>query len=338
MLLKSINEYTACRIRNTVGGGTLHILPLIVALVVLLLGNTHALAGDSGSANAIHSSLAVSSLLLDGSNVDGHVVIVGERGHILLSDDEGDSWQQADIVPTRTTLTAVYFHDRNLGWAVGHDAVILRTTDGGITWKLVHSAPELQQPLLDVWFGDDQNGFAVGAYGYFLTTEDGGDSWNERRVKEEQDWHLNHISQSSTGRLFIAGEAGNLYRSDDRGKTWRNLPTPYVGSFYGTLPLDGDELLAYGLRGHVFRSKDAGESWLKVKSDTQALLINADRFPDKRVVIVGAGGTVLVGNSHAEDLRQLSQDSRRAITSVLTVGSNNLLLAGDGGIEKVTVR
>ena len=87
--------------------------------------------------------------------------MVGERGHILISDDDGASWTQAKV-PTRVLLTAVHMHDERTGWAVGHDAVILRTGDGGETWTMVHQAPDEELPLLDVWFRDERTGFAVG--------------------------------------------------------------------------------------------------------------------------------------------------------------------------------
>ena len=68
---------------------------------------------------------------------DGLVVAVGERGHVLVSGDEGRSWRQADV-PSRALLTGVFMHDARLGWAVGHDEVVLRTRDGGLTWERVH--------------------------------------------------------------------------------------------------------------------------------------------------------------------------------------------------------
>ena len=49
-------------------------------------------------------------------------------------------------MPTRALLTGVYLHDSQLGWAVGHDAVVLRTRDGGTTWERVHDAPENGAP------------------------------------------------------------------------------------------------------------------------------------------------------------------------------------------------
>ena len=71
---------------------------------------------------SVPAPLAPRSLLLDGTSVEGVVVVVGERGHVLVSEQQGRSWDQGDV-PTRATLTGVHFHDRKLGWAVGHDAM-----------------------------------------------------------------------------------------------------------------------------------------------------------------------------------------------------------------------
>ena len=119
-------------------------------------------------------------------------------------------------MPTRALLTAVHMHDERIGFAVGHDAVILRTGDGGESWRLVHYAPEEERPLLDVWFRDERTGFAVGAYGYFLSTGNGGDTWTSRAVSED-DFHLNALVPAGPDRLFLAAEGGVAYRSDDGG-------------------------------------------------------------------------------------------------------------------------
>ena len=103
------------------------------------------------------------------------LIAVGERGHILVSTDAGRSWQQRPT-PTRATLTSVFFADAQHGWAAGHDAVILRTTDGGATWQKVHEDLE-SGPILDLWFRDADTGYAIGAYGLFLATVDGGTTW-----------------------------------------------------------------------------------------------------------------------------------------------------------------
>jgi len=65
------------------------------------------------------AKLAGQSMLLDGTSSGVLITVVGERGHVLISSD-GKRWQQI-IVPTRTTLTGVYFRDKQNGWVVGHE-------------------------------------------------------------------------------------------------------------------------------------------------------------------------------------------------------------------------
>jgi photosystem II stability/assembly factor-like uncharacterized protein len=120
--------------------------------------------------------LAEKSLLLDGQVIGDRIIVVGERGHILLSEDHGVSWQQQET-PTRANLTSVFFIDPASGWAAGHDSVILQSRDGGRHWQEVYADPEDERPILDLWFRDMNHGYAVGAYGLFLATEDGGKSW-----------------------------------------------------------------------------------------------------------------------------------------------------------------
>ena len=323
----------------------------LAALACLVLLAGMAAAQDEEVEYALEKPLAARSLLLDGVAVDGLMVAVGERGHVLFSRDEGESWQQASSVPTRATLTAVYFHDAQLGWAVGHDAVILRTRDGGDTWERLYHAPEEERPFLDVWFEDDLSGFAVGAYGFFLKTTDGGDTWTPHEfvetseVVEEDDpyaydeggdFHLNHIAQAQDGRLYMAAEAGTVYRSDDGGEIWKTLPSPYTGSFFGTLPLDGDSLLLFGLRGNLFRSEDAGESWQTIDSGTEAVLSDGLLLSDGTVVLAGAAGTLLISGDGGETFRLAAQADRQALATVLSAG-DSLVLVGEFGVNKIPV-
>jgi photosystem II stability/assembly factor-like uncharacterized protein len=61
--------------------------------------------------------LSADSMLLDVIRVDHRLVAVGERGHVVFSDD-GKTWQQAEHVPTRSTLTSLFRVGDRL-WAGG---------------------------------------------------------------------------------------------------------------------------------------------------------------------------------------------------------------------------
>lgn len=299
---------------------------------------------------ALEKSLAEHSLLLDGAASGDLLVAVGERGHILHSNDGGVTWTQAESVPTRAALTAVSLFDDQLGWAVGHDATILRTSDGGANWELQYSAPEEELPFLDVRFEDADNGVAIGAYGYFLETSNGGEEWvfadfaptsaEDTEVVEDDpyaydmgaDFHLNHIARSASGRLYIAAEAGSVYSSDDDGTSWTTLPSPYQGSFFSSLPLEGDSLLLFGLRGHLYRSADAGETWDEIDSGTQAILTDGVRLDDGTVVIVGLEGTVLVSRDEGATFTLEAQTDRQGYSSVLPHQDGGIILFGEFGV------
>jgi photosystem II stability/assembly factor-like uncharacterized protein len=301
--------------------------------------------------------LAQRSLLLDVASAGTRLVAVGDRGHILLSDDQGATWRQSLAVPSRTMLTAVAFADARNGWAVGHDEIILRTSDAGETWKRSHYAPESQQPLLDVRFADALHGVAIGAYGTYLTTDDGGGTWQLHKFEYRPlvqpraaspaaaaagddippDYHLNRVAASGT-RLYIAAEAGQVYRSDDGGASWLSLPSPYNGSFFGLLPLGGDSLLVFGLRGNLFRSDDAGASWRKIESGSTAMLTDGIAIDGRRIVLVGLSGTVLVSTDAGASWRLEQQADRKGLSAALLLPSGALLAVGEDGARTVKLQ
>ena len=101
-------------------------------------------------------------------------------------------------------------------------------------------------------------------------------------------------------RLYVAAEGGQLYRSDDRGASWRVLPSPYEGSFFGLVPIRGEGLLAFGLRGHLFARPMRGETWTQLESHTTAMLTDGVAINDLRVVIGGLAGVLLVSRDAGE--------------------------------------
>ena len=326
-----------------------------IAFGLLLIVGAVLLAWPAAAQRAaVESRLAATSLLLDGMAAGSRLVVVGERGHILFSDDRGANWRQAQV-PVQVMLTAVRMLDAQTGWAVGHDAAILRTRDGGETWQLVHYAPQAQLPLLDVWFRDADNGFAVGAFGTFLASADGGDTWICRNGCWEEDdlldeppllhapdsefaddFHLNAIVPAGSGRLFLAGEAGVLYRSDDDGGTWRALPSPYSGSWFGALALDPDTVLVAGLRGRLFRSQNAGESWTQIQTGTTATLTDLIRVQPDLILITGLAGALLTSRDEGLSVSYRSLPSRQGVSTALVTDGGSVVLVGEFGVASLS--
>ncbi|MEO8101579.1 MAG: YCF48-related protein [Betaproteobacteria bacterium] len=306
-------------------------------------------------------------LLTDSARFGNRIVAVGDRGYIVLSDSNGENWERAETPPNLPLLNAVFFSDQKTGWAVGHDAVILKSTDEGKKWTQVFSAPAEQKPLMDILFIDANIGFAVGAYGSFYETGDAGKTWTSRKLLEtpkasprppprkgkaaavepeenekggdkasEEDRHFNAIVKLAGNRLLIAGEAGILLKSEDAGKTWAKIASPYKGSYFGAIQAQDGSVLIYGLRGKIYRSSDAAmKDWKLVENKSVATVMGSTRLPDGTLVLAGLAGTVLVSRDNGANFSPLPTGLTKGYAAPLLGAPNALMLVGEAGARDV---
>lgn len=321
---------------------TLSLCSVLSVLLIAVPAHAQSVA-EPGVRYSIESKRAASTLLLDVTHAGNRLVAVGDRGHILYSDDNGANWSQAKV-PTRQMLTAVYFADDKHGWAVGHDALILATSDGGQTWTQQYENREGEVPLLDIWFENPQHGFATGAYGVLLETTDGGGHWEDvaDRLDNEDGTHLNAITEIPGSGLFLVGEMGGMFRSADMGETWERVESPYQGSLFGAV--GGGEpgvVVAFGLRGHMFRSTDFGDSWQAIElldggQPIESGLADGNLLSDGRIVVVGHGGMVLSSEDDGQTFTLFSRPDRRSLSGVALNPDGNLVLVGQSGARVVS--
>ncbi|OUR82765.1 hypothetical protein A9Q82_04670 [Cycloclasticus sp. 46_120_T64] len=302
---------------------------------------------------ALMSELSSKVLLTDSEKLaaDAGYVGVGLYGHIVYSKD-GNTWNQATS-PVQILLTNVFFLNENLGWATGHDAVILHTKDGGQNWQLQYEDPipggDIPKPLLDVYFSDENNGFASGAYGLMLKTVDGGENWQmvstealyEKLMDLEMEPEPNFNSLIPFGdKLFIAGELGTILLFDpaamDEESRWTLVDSPYVGSYFGAKTI-GDDLYIYGLRGNVYHSVDTGESWKKIETGVVTNIYDCLALADGDVVFLGAGGTILTLSPGETSTKKQAYPGFDGFMSGQLVEGNELLLFGSAGVKKLTI-
>ncbi len=284
--------------------------------------------------NAVIAPLATHSMLLDAQAIGNNSIAVGERGHILISDDNGTNWAQVEV-PTRATLTSVFFIDSQNGWVAGHDQVILRSRDGGRSWEQVYENIDAQSPLLDIFFLDSDHGYAIGAYGQFLESFDGGSSWEGRWISED-DFHLNQMIAVGE-QLFIAAEAGYAYRSDDGGQNWIQLNPDYMGSFFGIFATKDNGLLLLGLRGHLFRSDDGGDNWIQIETGSEASLTSALYLNDGTLVLTGLAGAILLSRDDGNSFALEQDPERKGFSKLVQAADGTIIAAGAFGVTKFTV-
>lgn len=296
--------------------------------------------------------LASSSLVLDIAHAGKHLVAVGERGHVLVLNDK---WQQVPT-PTSVQLTKVFFLNEKLGWAVGHDATILHTQDGGQTWSLQMQSTEIEKPFLDVLFLNEQEGMAIGAYGLFYRTRDGGANWTEEFHEEllaEEDVsylaelknsdqaaylterasllpHFNRMIALKDGRLLLVGELGLVAMSADKGQNFTRTGFDYDGSMFNAIQLQ-DAVYVMGLRGHVFKADLSLAQWDEIDMPVKSSINGVMATSETSLYLVGNAGIVI----------QLNQDDSSSIVtrrqgenlvSIAKDNQGNVWLSGSQGL------
>lgn len=302
---------------------------------------------------------AAESILNDIVRIDGHYVAVGDRGHVLRSED-GDRWEQVPT-PVQAMLIRARFLNPDLGWAVGHDGTVLRTEDGARSWQLIHSDTEWGKPLYDVLFLNPRDGFIVGANAMFKRTRDGGQSWELL----EPDFtihglHINTILKLADGTMVVSGEKGTMARSLDDGETWEQVQTPYAGSFFGMVPYGDAGVFLFGLRGNVYsvesvRAMDVQDSmewdefslqtvtdnqvlaeagWRYYPNDLKESLFGGVKLDARNVLLVGVNGAVV--RSRNGRMEQIQTGLEHTLGSALLT-DEALITVGLAGIQAVPV-
>ncbi|MDO9195386.1 YCF48-related protein [Rhodoferax sp.] len=294
---------------------------LAIGTVLTVQAVDAAPTGDALDRAAVTVRSPERAVLLSAAQAGARTVAVGERGIVVLSNDNGKNWQQA-ATPTSVTLTTVRFADASHGWAVGHGAVVLATEDGGNTWvrrldgrrvaqialeaarassdaRAIQGAERLQadgpdKPLLDLLVIDARRLLAVGAFGIALGSEDGGKTWASwmPRLPNPKGLHI-YTARLRGKTILLAGEQGLVMQSNDSGLSFHSIETPYKGSFF-TAELPGDQVIVLaGLRGTVLRSVDSGANWSPLTTPMPVSITSSAMAGDGRLLVTNQAGFVM---------------------------------------------
>ncbi len=323
---------------------TLSLLSALLLAVGAVRADEAALGNVPGPKQTAAAKLvnpAPGAMILGATRAGKRIVAVGDRGVVLLSDDEGKSYHQAEAVPTRATLTAVTAVDANTLWAVGHWGVIMTSVDRGEHWILNHSDLEHDQPFFTVWFADARHGVAAGLFSLLLVTDDGGKSWSNVSLpllneKSRSDLNLFHLFAGSDAShdLWLAAEQGTLYHSADRGHSWEVLATGNKGTLWSGLVLDDGSLLVGGLQGKILKSSDHGKNWKQIENDMKSSVTSLVILPKGKVLALALDGISALSDDNGEHFTLRPPLDARALTAAVVSDKGVPLLFTDHGVVK----
>jgi photosystem II stability/assembly factor-like uncharacterized protein len=216
--------------------------------------------------------------------------IVGARGKVLLTEDDGHHFKPIDI-GTHEAVFAIRMVDDENGYLTGQDGLAMRTRDGGKTWERLNTRTKLY--IFALSFPDRLHGFMVGERGLVLSTTDGGESFLKRELEhifppelkdyalpfEEPDFYGVNFMDNNHG--WVVGEMGRIWTTDNGGKSWQEQQDELMPqwkhelatnedprfldftlpSFYGISFRDPQHGAACGVNGTIVQTSDGGKSW-----------------------------------------------------------------------------
>lgn len=198
------------------------------------------------------------------------VVVAGTQGDgILRSEDGGKNWTEtksdAKMIGNRVYTLVASTATPDLLYA-GIPNRILRSTDGGATWKTFSRGfnwVNFRSLALDdksgvVWGGTGRDGVVKSA--------DGGATWTTGSGFLSLEVTSILIDPSSSKRIFVGTTQAGIHRSEDGGVTWElaneGLEDRSVHSFAAHPSSPG--ILLVGTSEGAYRSTDGGASWSHV--------------------------------------------------------------------------
>ncbi len=209
-------------------------------------------------------------------------------------------------------LHALQFIDKDEGWAVGDDGVILHTVDAGKSWEL-QSAPT-RGSLRGIHFINPLVGWAVGrdeqptgSVGIVLATRDGGANWqrqeglantlpgiNALRFADPLNNYVAYLLADSSDQ-FPSG----LFKTVDAGKSWAPVRGPRAPAWFAAEFSNVDSAVLVGPWASLARLTDGQVEF----ADLGALAgrsLKGIRKTHDRLLAVGAGGVVLSSASQGK--------------------------------------
>lgn len=295
---------------------------------------------------------AAAALILDVATLaDGRHVAVGERGHVLVSDDNGSHWRQVQV-PTRSTLTALAAAGDHLV-AVGHDGVILHSDDRGERWQRVreepyspdnHASPSNGVPLLDVLFLDERRVLAVGAYTLMLASADSGRSWQAREMVVRDDLPADPGELPADPDGLAGGGPGDAVPDTgdaDEEDSWSDAflfsdddlllgdeADPHLNAL---ARLADGRLVLVGERGSAWRSDDEGRSWQRLALPYAGSMYGLLAGPGSSLIAFGLRGRVLESGDGGDSWQLLPTGSLATLFDGTVTAAGDIVLVGGQG-------
>jgi photosystem II stability/assembly factor-like uncharacterized protein len=136
---------------------------------------------------------------------------------LLLSNNMFSQWSEVHLIADYPRFKDIKFLDKQRGLIVGDNGTILRSTDSGVSWKLVPSVTT--KSLKDIQFSSEFV-YACGDSGTILRSNNKGESWSRIPFPYQINLESIYFIDSLIG--FVVGD-GSIAKSTNGGISWERI-------------------------------------------------------------------------------------------------------------------
>ncbi|MFT3702736.1 MAG: YCF48-related protein [Agriterribacter sp.] len=194
--------------------------------------------------------------------VTADIGYAGTNDDILKTTDGGITWQSTNKSTfSPSNITAMFFYNKDIGYAFREHNQMLYTKDGGQTWQ----STDVYDVMNAIYFTSENNGYAGGSDGAMYSTNNGGVSWEWIGFTARIDtYDINSLYFLSNNTGFAVGGLGRILKTTDGGKNWKSYAFSYDPIMALSFP---EKNVGYAATGkQVFKTEDKGNTW-KVTSN-----------------------------------------------------------------------
>jgi photosystem II stability/assembly factor-like uncharacterized protein len=242
-------------------------------------------------------------------------------GGIFKTIDAGDSWNLQDQGPIES-LNAVFFVDTNIGYIVGDNGIILKTTNGGVQAQWIQT----NLPNTDVYSlaVNGSNLFAGTYSGVFLSTNNG-TSWTDVSTGLLSITSVYSLAVSGSN-LFAGTNGDGVFLSTNNGTSWTAVNNGLTNLRVLSFAVNGANLFVGTEDGGVFLSTNNGTSWTAVNTGLPSTYVFALAVNGSNLFAGTLDGVFLSTNNGASWMAVNAGLTSTSVYSLAVHGSN--LFAG----------
>jgi photosystem II stability/assembly factor-like uncharacterized protein len=234
------------------------------------------------------------------------VFALGNEG-VLICNNGGDTWSPVSI-PTTEHLRSIFFLNEQIGYIGADRGVILKTTDGGKSWKDLGANIQGVSSVSEIVFLNEFQGYVCG-FNYMQYTEDGGLTWDYVPGFEATGelFQLQEMQFLNKQVGYVCGDVGLMYKTTDGGQTWNLQETGVLESLQDMIFLDENMGFACGFEGTIIYTEDGGENWTSMTAPLNEHFRAID-FSDNRGLITTQQGNILFLDDFTTDTKEFNND------------------------------